>query len=179
VDRASPLTFTALLYSVVIGLAFQRIDELRITEANVLMVIALVLIFDDYLLYTLEIPTIAASDFELFWWDIAALAIWYGLVLTTPEGVAPFFLVAGLFYALTSTWKAIYLGGKKPIRAFLSEFSVGGVALALAAANALFGAASTVCIIVFAAFFLGHRLLFVYPPLWRQKSSREPPLTSS
>jgi hypothetical protein len=105
-----PVTFTALLYSVVIGVAFQNISSLAWSEKNLLMVLALLVVFDDYFLYHHDIkkvPDTGPNQIFVFWADIAVLAMWYGVSLATAYGHAVFFGYVAGFYGLTTFWEAI------------------------------------------------------------------------
>lgn len=72
-------TFTELLYGVVIGTAITRIGSLSLTKYTILLIVALVLVFDDYLLYHQDVQKIEGTGrhfVSLFLFDMVVLAAW-------------------------------------------------------------------------------------------------------
>ena len=70
-------TFTELLYGVVIGTAITRIGSLSLTKDTILLIVALVLVFDDYLLYHQDVQKIEGTGrnfVSLFLFDMVVLA---------------------------------------------------------------------------------------------------------
>ncbi len=109
--RSVPIPFTELLYVVVIGTAMTRIDKLALTETTILLILALVIIFDDYLLYhhTVErIPSTGKNEILIFWTDMMVLAAWYALSLAAQASSVLFWLWAGIFFTTTSLWEILF-----------------------------------------------------------------------
>lgn len=115
-DEPEPITFTELLYSVVIGTAITRIDSLVVSQSNVLLLVALLIVFDDYFLYHHEVVDIEYSGknaIGLFWLDMLVLLVWYAVSISTQYSVAAFFMCVATFFLSTSIWELIF--SKEPI----------------------------------------------------------------
>jgi hypothetical protein len=136
------VTFTELLYCVVIGTAITRIESLAPSRPTILLWVALLLVFDDYFLYHREVSRIARSGRAatlLFWLDMLVLAVWYGLALSSREPIRFFLLWAALFFAATSLWEIAFGSGALRRRIVDKSDAILTLAsLALASAERLF-----------------------------------------
>jgi hypothetical protein len=107
-------TFTELLYGVVIGTAITRIGSLSLTQDTILLIVSLVLVFDDYLLYHEDVQNIEGTGRNfvlLFLLDMVVLAAWYALVLSTAYAVPVFLTCVAVFFAATSIWEWLFSQG--------------------------------------------------------------------
>lgn len=77
-------TFTELLYGVLIGAALQNVKGLLPIQENVLLLVAVILVADDYFHYHRDVKTINNSgkaEIKIFFLDMLVLAAWYSLAL--------------------------------------------------------------------------------------------------
>jgi len=115
-QKTEPVTFTELLYSVVIGTAITRIDSLELTQANILLLVALLIIFDDYFLYhhaVTDVEHTSKNAIGLFWLDMVVLLIWYAVAISTQYSLPVFFFCVSIFFISTSIWELIF--SKEPL----------------------------------------------------------------
>lgn len=136
------LSFTELLYGVVIGAAVTRISALELTRETVLLLVALVLVFDDYLLYHQRVDTIAGTGrnaVSLFLVDMLVLGAWHGLVLATNYTTSVFLAWVSVFFSATSIWDWLFSEGP-----FLRRLLFNGDFVLVIAAAALAGTAGAV-----------------------------------
>ncbi len=140
VERAS---FTEVLYGVVIGFAIAGLETPWFTRHNALLLLALVLIFDDYLLYNTAVTRVlrsGRSTILLFWLDVLVLLAWYALCLAGDESLPTYFVCVGLFFAVASLWEVIFTQGPLWRRALLAgDVLLVALASGLAIASARLG----------------------------------------
>ena len=140
--RPIPITFTELLYSVVIGTAITRIESLSADRGNVLLILALVVVFDDYLLYHQKVDTIAYSgrnEVLVFWLDMLVLGSWYCLSLAARGSLRSFWMSAALFFCATSVWEVVFGSGSVWRRVRSADGGLVLTSLALSVAVGLLG----------------------------------------
>lgn len=105
------LSFTELVYGVVIGSAFSQFTGLEATTRNGFLLVALFLILSDYLLYHYEARGISSSGdrvIPLFWLDMTVLVTWYGIVLAAARSAEIYLYAVAAFYATTAVWEAVF-----------------------------------------------------------------------
>lgn len=110
------LSFTDLLYGVVIGSAFGHFTGLEPSVQNGLLLVSLFLILDDYLLYHHEVRGTARTGRRvvvLFWLDVLVLLAWYATVLAAGRSVEAFLLAVAGFYMTTALWEAVFAEGRQ------------------------------------------------------------------
>jgi len=104
-------TFTELLYAVVIGTVFARIQTLTPSQENILLVMALIVVFDDYLLYHHEVEEMDHSGKYVvlwFWLDMLVLGAWYALALSSKYSISTFMICLAAFFLCTSLWEFVF-----------------------------------------------------------------------
>jgi hypothetical protein len=109
--RKLSLTFTDFVYGLVAGSSFQRIDELSLSESNVLLTLCLLILFDDFLLYRADSESLEYTPKRqvfLYWMDLFVLASWYVASLASAKNAALFFLFISLFYFTASLWELFF-----------------------------------------------------------------------
>lgn len=105
------LSFTDLVYGVVIGSAFNQFTGLEVSTQNALLLICLFIILNDYLLYHYEVREIPHSGqrvVTLFWLDMLVLLAWYGMVLASARSMDAFLLAVSGFYTMTAVWETVF-----------------------------------------------------------------------
>jgi len=154
-------TFTELLYGVVIATAITRIDALEITQETVLLIGALILVFDDYILYHYDVQKIEGTGQNfvlLFACDMLVLAAWYALVLSTTYSMPVFFTCLAIYFTATSVWELRFARGSIARRLFRDgDLPLVGASLSLVALARSFD-------LPFWAFLAGFLVAFT---LWR------------
>jgi hypothetical protein len=111
VAKKISFSFTELLYSVVIGTAILRIGSLTLSRANLLLIIALLFVSDDYLLYHHKIESVEHSGRRmilLFWLDMFVLGAWYALTLAATYSISVYLTCVAVFFACTSIWQLTF-----------------------------------------------------------------------
>lgn len=125
-------TFTELLYGVVIATAITRIDSLVVSQETVLLMAALLFVFDDYIIYHHDVKSIKGGGRNfilLFGADMAVLAAWYALVLATTHSMAVFLVFLACYFVATSIWEFLFSQGTVTARVLRN----GDLVLVLAA----------------------------------------------
>ena len=160
-------TFTELLYGVVIGTAITRIGALALTQDTILLIVALVLVFDDYLLYHQDVQKIEGTGrnfVSLFLFDMLVLASWYTLVLSTTYPMPVFLVCVAIFFAATSVWECLFSEGTLLRRLFWNgDLPLVVLAAVLAVVAQWVGLPFWVFLIAFGVVFVLWRL-----PKWRE-----------
>lgn len=159
------LSFTELVYGVVIGSAFTQFTGLELTARNGFLLVALFLILNDYLLYHHEardIPSSGDRVIPLFWFDMTVLLAWYGVVLAASRGAAVYLYAVSVFYAVTALWETVFGGEEGWKRLLARDWLLAGGALAVASADLGAGATRT------AVWLLPLAVFGCYWPDWRR-----------
>lgn len=158
-DKIS-ISFTGLLYGVVIDAALHRFEEFRLTPANLLLLIALVIVIQDFFFYHLDLKEIggdlesreetAPSEDEkkrvrkrkglieriFFVFDILVLGTWFILALSAHEGsVLTYLYYLSTFFAFVYAWEFVKqrLYRKTPLRYTHLPVTVVSAAVTIAA----------------------------------------------
>lgn len=79
-------SFTELLYGVLIGEALRHVHELSPSRSNLLLLITVILVADDYFGYHKQVKDLSASsekELKLFLLDMLVLSAWYSLALSS------------------------------------------------------------------------------------------------
>ena len=105
----SKISFTDLLYAVVIGDSWLQIRDV-ISVKNYMLFLAYLMIFDDWIMYHVEVSDSKKSTgmyMATYAMDVAILVTWY-LMTIAPSLYPPIFLGAiSLFFGLTMVWELI------------------------------------------------------------------------
>jgi len=112
--RTIEIGFTDLLYAAVISLAIAEIKDFTvfvINSPNVMLFFSLLIIFDDWLLYHLEIrkmPDSVRTYSVMYVLDIVVIITWY-LLFALPKGdIKLFMTLLLLFFAVVSVWEIAF-----------------------------------------------------------------------
>lgn len=137
-ERRLTLSFTDLIYGVVVGFAISSFTlELRLS--NLLLLGALVLILDDFVLYHVSAPAVDESGRNLllmFLTDLVVLGCWHAVVLAAKsETLHLFWIATTIFYCSTAAWEFIFATKQGRWRVLLPESALAGFAALLAAAR--------------------------------------------
>ena len=105
------LSFTDILYGVVISIAITRIS-LKLNTQNYMLLIALLILIDDWLDYhislSFEIKSMDAKTFLLtFIIDVSMLLVWNLSAITKPEQLTTYFFLLSIFYTLALAWNLV------------------------------------------------------------------------
>lgn len=129
-------TFTEILYGVVVGFGITELEFPWFTRHNVLLLLAIVLIFDDYLLYTTAVRRVAHSERNgilLSLFDMLVIVAWYAIALAVDEDLPTYFVCIAVFYALASVWEIIFSAGPLWRRALVAaDVPLAAMAIGLA-----------------------------------------------
>ena len=107
------VSFTELLYGVVIGAALQRI-KLDLSQENILLVLSLIIITQDFFFYHLAISAKPPSNQPLlFLLDMLVLGAWYPLSLA--QDIFTFLSCLTIFFLIVSIWESLF-GRSRPFR---------------------------------------------------------------
>ena len=109
------VTLTDFIYAIVVGAAFQRIDAPVFSISNLYLLIAFVVIIDDWVLYHLQASKVPDSklafskslvidSFVLLTWYCAAVSGSHAHDPSYPY-VRDFYIGLGVFYIFTITWE--------------------------------------------------------------------------
>jgi hypothetical protein len=115
-QNAAPIisvSFTELLYGVVIGAALQRI-ELSLSLKNVLLILSLIIVVQDFFFYyhdisDLDLTSSPKNQRLLFVFDMLVLGAWYSLSLA--ENIITFLFCLIAFFLVVSVWES-FLGSQ-------------------------------------------------------------------
>ncbi len=106
------LSFTELLYGVVIGNAIARISSLEASKRNIFILVAIMIAIDDYAFWHLEQTNINYkkpwTSAAMFVTDAIILLSWYSMVIAADSYASVFFLCATVFFVLTTVWEIIF-----------------------------------------------------------------------
>lgn len=114
-------SFTELLYGIVIGIAIARIESFAVTRESALILVALLLAFEDYLVFHFEvesIPDTGRNFVLLFCLDVLTLACWYSVVIASSYSISIFFTALAAYFFATTMWSTTFLA-KGTWRGFL------------------------------------------------------------
>ncbi len=105
------LSFTDILYGVVISIAITRIS-LKFNAQNYMLLIALLILIDDWLDYhislSFEIKSMNTKMFLLtFIIDVSILLVWNLSAITKPEQLTTYFFLLSVFYTLALVWNFV------------------------------------------------------------------------
>ncbi len=105
------LSFTDILYGVVISIAITRIS-LKFNIQNYMLLIALLILIDDWLDYhislSFEIKSMNAKMFLLtFIIDVSMLLVWNLSAITKPGQLTTYFFLLSIFYTLALAWNFV------------------------------------------------------------------------
>lgn len=166
------IEFTDVIYGVVIGNAVLNLN-LEPSAGNLLLIVALVIIMDDWVSYRLSVqmadPT-GRNYLMAFVLDMAILVTWYLSTTVDPHRVEIFLAVLGLFFFLQGVWDRAVIG--RGIRDLITGAQWNLAAVSLVAAGAIW----TVVTDIAAAYVLtGTLAIFVLRrlPDWRRMSDQE------
>jgi hypothetical protein len=128
--NATPLisvSFTELLYGVVIGAALQRI-ELGWSTKNILLILSLIIVIQDFFFYYHDIPGLDLTNSLkkqrlLFVLDMLVLGAWYSLSLA--ENITTFLVCLTIFFFIVSIWESFL----RPRHFLLTHWPISIVAL--------------------------------------------------
>jgi len=117
------LSFTDILYGVVISIAITRIS-LRFSTKNYMLLIALLILIDDWLDYhisiSFEIESMNARMFLLtFVIDISILLVWNLSTIAKPEQLTIYLFLLSIFYILALVWN--FVTKITPIKRFFKD----------------------------------------------------------
>ncbi len=117
------LSFTDILYGVVISIAITRVS-LKFNTQNYMLLIALLILIDDWLDYhislSFEIKSMNAKMFLLtFAIDISILLVWNLSTIAKPEQLTIYFFLLSIFYILALVWN--FVTKITPIKRFLKD----------------------------------------------------------
>ncbi|HEV2762698.1 MAG TPA: hypothetical protein VGV38_06860 [Pyrinomonadaceae bacterium] len=128
------ISFTALLYGVVIGVALDRFEDLTVSPVNILLIFSLFLIVQDFFFYHEDMKKINLSlkkrqaedgrktdgpdkaervaaerkrrknEWKIFLFDLILLAVWYGLCLAARSPLPRYLLWLSAFFLTVSLW---------------------------------------------------------------------------
>jgi uncharacterized membrane protein YoaK (UPF0700 family) len=107
--RTLYLSFTGLLYAVVIDAALHRLHDLSLSHENILLVVALLIVIQDYFFYyrdILELEHLKKKASYIFWLDILVLGAWYALSLAAHLSTLGFTLYLCIFFLAVNIWDA-------------------------------------------------------------------------
>lgn len=112
------ITLTDFIYAVVVGAAFQRIDAPIFNTVNLYLLVAFIVIIDDWVLYHVQAGSVNQGSSWLFAKslviDTIVLVIWYCAAVSGAHGLSRdfhFFLL--LFYAATILWETAFIAHTK------------------------------------------------------------------
>lgn len=160
--RGLTVTFTELIYGVVIGTAVTGVTGLELSAQMGMILLALAVVFDDYLLYHFEVQGIAASGrnfIKMFVLDLVVLAAWYALYLSAADRPDLYWALLAFFFVTTSIWAMAFSSSGERLQACLPELWFILIAVCLyvdSACSMILGAEWQ--ILFFAAFFAVLRL---------------------
>lgn len=114
------VTLTDFIYAIVVGAAFQRIDAPVFSLQNLLLLIAFIVIIDDWVLYHVQAEKVPESNsafakslvidsFVLLTWYCAAVSGSHGNEDVYPY-LRDFLLFLCGFYAFTCIWEVVFKG---------------------------------------------------------------------
>lgn len=76
--------------------------------------LAVLFVFDDYLLYNQEVKSVRESGRNvalMFLLDMLVLLIWYMLALAAADTISAFLAYSALFFVCTSIWEFVFAAG--------------------------------------------------------------------
>jgi hypothetical protein len=126
-NKRISISFTALLYGVVIDAALHRVHDTSFTPANVLLFAALIIVIQDFFFYHEDLKrlnvTLAKAEMELppaqkleaereqmretrtiFVFDVALLGAWYVLAVSADSTLQTYLLCLTAFFASVGVW---------------------------------------------------------------------------
>jgi len=114
------VTLTDFIYAIVVGAAFQRIDAPVFSIQNLLLLIAFIVIVDDWVLYHVQaekVPGSSVTFAKSLIIDAGVLLTWYCAAVSGSHGdqgsypyLRDFLLFLGCFYVLTLAWEIAFKG---------------------------------------------------------------------
>lgn len=121
----SKISFTDLLYAVVIGDSWLQIRDV-FSVKNYMLFLAYLIIFDDWIVYHVEISDSKKSSgmyMATYAMDVAILVTWYLITIATSLYPPIFLGMISLFFGLTTIWELII--NRTEIRELLRVESFG------------------------------------------------------
>jgi hypothetical protein len=117
--RTLYLSFTGLLYAVVIDAALHRLHDLSLSHENILLIVALLIVIQDYFFYyrdILKLEEMKKKASYIFWLDILVLGAWYALSLAAHLSTLGFTLYLCIFFIAVNIWDwtVYHLEGLEP-----------------------------------------------------------------
>jgi len=104
------IEFTDILYAVVISIAITKLS-LNFSTKNFMLAFALLIIFDDWLAYHIDISSVKLSAERYFLgyiFDISVLLCWYLITIVTPSKMSLFLLFVIIFFLICVIWSLIF-----------------------------------------------------------------------
>ena len=104
------IEFTDILYGVVISIVITKLS-LNLSTKNFMLAFALLIIFDDWLTYHIDISSVKLSAkgyFLGYIFDISVLLCWYFITIVTPSKMSLFLLFVVLFFLICVIWSLIF-----------------------------------------------------------------------
>lgn len=127
------VTLTDFIYAIVVGAAFQRIDAPVFSTQNLLLLIAFVVIIDDWVLYHVQagkVPESITAFAKSLVIDSCVLLTWYCAAVSGSHAdqnaypyLRDYLLFLGVFYTFTCLWEFSFKGITKNSGRIISDIS--------------------------------------------------------